>query len=745
MTSALPATATLDPASAPGVTLFVHEARPADTDRGLVRIDPDDLQLIGAGTGDIVRIETVVPPGGLDGAEGRVVHARAMPAVAETRGRKLLALDSSLRESLGVTIGDAVTITLDAAAPARRITLSIPDFAMALSPVLLKQINRALELIPVAAGRRVRITLLGGRRLSALVTAVEPAGVVIAGAETDIRLARSDGAASVPTRAQGEVRFEDLGGMSREIARVREMIEWPMRHPDVFSHLGIEAPKGVLLSGPPGTGKTLLAKAVATECQATFFQINGPEIVSKHYGESEEQLRSIFKRAEAKAPAVVFIDEIDAIAPKREGLAGDRQVERRIVAQLLTLLDGMNGRGQVVVMAATNLPSSIDPALRRPGRFDREIAFSVPDRLGRREILDIHTRGMPLGPDVVLDRLAEVTHGYVGADLGALAREAGMSALRRQIGHQGPAVSIDAAELTVSQADFETALNEVGPSAIREVASDVPTVRFTDIGGLDGIKDALTEAVIWPLSYPQYFAEAGLKSTGGVLLHGGPGTGKTLLAKALAHESGVNFIAVRGPQLLSQYVGESEKAVRDVFAKARLLAPAIIFFDEIDSLAPRRGDGGNAAAERVVAQLLTEMDGIEDRRGVFVLAATNRPDRIDIALLRPGRFDRLIEVPLPDASARRSILAVHLARRNLAPDLDLARLAVACDGFSGADIEAACRMAALGPVRRAIALGGRDAVEAITAADFAAALAASTARDSAGSDRSGAPKNEDSA
>jgi len=654
------------------------------------------------------------------------VHGRAMPAYQENRGRNLIALDGTMRESLAVQTGDPVTVSLVDARPALQITLAIPDLQIAPSPMLMKQISRAIELVPVSQGSALRITMPGGRRLSATVTETQPHGVVLAGVETDVRLARADGLPARRERAQGEIRFEDLGGMAREIARVREMIEWPLRHADVFSHLGIDAPKGVLLSGPPGTGKTLLAKAVATECNAAFFQINGPEIVSKHYGESEEQLRSIFKRAEAKAPSVVFIDEIDAIAPKREGLAGDRQVERRIVAQLLTLLDGMNTRGQVVVMAATNLPSSIDPALRRPGRFDREIAFSIPDRLGRREILDIHTRGMPLAPDVMLDRLAEVSHGYVGADLGALAREAGMAAIRRLIANQGATAAIAATDLSVTQGDFDVALNEVGPSAIREVASDIPSVGFADIGGLDSIKAELIEAVVWPLRYPQYFVEAGLKSTGGVLLYGAPGTGKTLLAKALAHESGVNFIAVRGPQLLSQYVGESERAVREIFAKARLLAPAIIFFDELDSLAPRRGTGGNSAAERVVAQLLTEMDGIEERRGVFVLAATNRPDCIDPALLRPGRLDRLVDVPLPDSDARRAILKVHLARRLVDAAVDFNRIAEACAGYSGADIEAICRMAALGPVRRAIAAGGGDAVGPIEPDDFAAALASFT-------------------
>jgi transitional endoplasmic reticulum ATPase len=706
----------IDEKSGVDVTLTVHEGRPADADRGIVRLDPAALAAIGADIGDVVAI-----------IGARTAYARAMPALSEQRGRGLIAMDGTVRANASVVLGGAVRVTRASAQPAARVALALRDFSAAPSPILLRQIGRSLENVPVRTGDTIRIPIIGGRVLEATVASTRPDGVAMIGERTQIAIERPGTTAqpkASPVGARG-LRYEDLGGLSRELARVREMIEWPMRHGELFAHLGIDPPKGVLLIGPPGTGKTLLAKAVASECNATFFQINGPEIVSKHYGESEEQLRSIFKRAEQKAPSIVFIDEIDAIAPKREGLAGDRQVERRIVAQLLTLLDGMQSRGQVIVMAATNLPGSLDPALRRPGRFDREIAFSPPDRVGRREILDVHTRGMPLAESVDLDRLAAVTHGYVGADLAALAREAGMAALRRLMtasdgDTDAAARNLDG--LDVRQSDFDTALNEVGPSAVREVSIDIPTVRFDDVGGAENVKQTLIEAIVWPLTYPALFDAAALKPAGGLLLCGPPGTGKTLIAKAVAHESGVNFIGVRGPQLLNQYVGESERAVRDVFAKARMVAPAIIFFDEVDAIAPRRGSGEGAVVERVVAQLLTEMDGIEERRGVFVLAATNRPDRVDAALLRPGRFDQIIEVPVPDLATRRSIYDIHTRHRKIG-GVDLDALARSSEGLVGADIEAVCRIAALSAVRRAIASGRADALQPIEPADFDAALA----------------------
>ncbi|NTW97766.1 MAG: AAA family ATPase, partial [Oscillochloris sp.] len=485
--------------------------------------------------------------------------------------------------------------------------------------------------------------------------------------------------------------------------RIREMIELPLRYPEVFERLGIDAPKGVLLYGPPGAGKTLIARAVANETSAHFVTINGPEIIDKLYGASEANLRGIFEDARKKAPAIIFIDEIDAIAPKREDLSGDRQVERRVVAQLLALMDGLESRGNVIVIAATNLPNSLDPALRRPGRFDREIVISVPDKDGRHEILEIHTRGMPLAADVNLDRLAAVTHGFVGADLQAFCREAAMSALRRLL----PDIDFSQAQipydklmaLEVTADDFGAALADIEPSAIREVFTEIPDVSWEDVGGLEDVRRLLTEAVEWPLRHARAFDHMGVRPSKGILLHGAPGTGKTLLAKALARESEANFISVKGPELLNRWVGESERGVREIFRKARQAAPCIIFFDEIDAIAPPRGGGNNDVTERVVSQLLTEMDGIEALKGVVVLAATNRIDRVDPALQRPGRFDFLVEMPLPDEAVRRAILGVQTRNMPLAKDVDLDVLSTETEGFVGADLEGLCHKAAMLAIR----------------------------------------------
>jgi transitional endoplasmic reticulum ATPase len=687
------------------ITLRIREARAMDAGRGVARLDPASLAAIGARVGDVIALT----------AE-RTTHVRALPAHNEDRGQGVILIDGATRANLSLGVDDPVGISRREAGDAEKITLSFEQPPQPSAPFL-RRVQQALEGLPLAAGDAVRLRVVGGRDMIATVAATRPEGPVFIQPATLIDIASGAG----QRKARG-VGYDDLGGLSRELARVREMIELPIRRPEIFTHLGVDAPKGVLLSGPPGTGKTLLARAVAEECNAAFFQINGPEIVGKHYGESEAQLREVFERAAAKAPAIVFIDEIDAIAPKREGLAGDRQVERRIVAQLLTLLDGVTARGQVIVMAATNLPDSLDPALRRPGRFDREIVIGVPDRVGRREILAVHTRGMPLGVGVDLERMAAVTHGFVGADLAALAREAGMAALRRAVRAAASDLqNMDVSALVVEAADFDAALAEVRPSAIREVFTDVPEVSWDDVGGAADIKRALTEAVIWPLMHGAVFDRLKLQPTKGVMLVGPPGTGKTLVAKALASEAGVNFISVRGPQLLNQYVGESERAVRQVFAKARMAAPCIIFFDEIDALAPVRGAGDGAVMERVVAQLLTEIDGVEDLKGVFLLAATNRVDRVDPALVRPGRFDLVLALPLPDAATRADILAIHGRELPFDGEIDWERLVLSTEGCSGAELKGLMQAAALEAARRAVETGSRE--PAVTAADIAAALA----------------------
>ncbi|MEK7873400.1 MAG: CDC48 family AAA ATPase, partial [Chloroflexota bacterium] len=498
--------------------------------------------------------------------------------------------------------------------------------------------------------------------------------------------------------------YEDIGGLRREVQKIREMIELPLKYPELFERLGIEPPKGVLLHGPPGSGKTLIVRAVANETDASFFHVSGPEVIHKFYGESEAHLRAIFDKARENAPAIVFIDEIDAIAAKREDVRGDQQVERRVVAQLLALMDGLKSRGKVIVIGATNIPQVLDPALRRPGRFDREINIGVPDRNGRLEILQIHTRGMPLGPDVSLEKLAEVTHGFVGADLEALCREAAMTTLRNIM----PRIQLDAnyipyellSEMKITLDDFREALKDVEPSAIREVFTEIPDVQWDDVGGLEEVKRVLMETIEWPFKYPYLFSRAKTSPPKGILLTGPPGTGKTLLAKAAASQSGVNFISVKGPALLSKWVGESERGIREVFRKAKQVSPCIVFFDEIDALAPVRGAGADShATERVVSQFLTELDGIEELKGVTVLAATNRPDIVDPALLRAGRFDIQIELPIPDEKARQKIFAIHTRGKPLADDIDIATLAKSAEGMVGADIEAVCRRASMLAIR----------------------------------------------
>jgi len=538
-----------------------------------------------------------------------------------------------------------------------------------------------------------------------------PDGVVSVGSTTLIRVKSKEGKIE-----RAKISYEDIGGLSTQLQRIREMIELPLKYPEVFNRLGIEAPKGVFMYGPPGTGKTLTARAVANETDAYFTSITGPEIMGKFYGESEARLRSVFENAQKHAPAIIFIDEIDAIAPKREDMGSEKQVERRVVSQLLALMDGLVSRGHVIVIGATNIPNTIDPALRRPGRFDREISIPIPDKNGRLEILEIHTRGMPLAKDVSLEKLAEITHGFVGADLEALAREAAMSALRKilpEIDFELSDIPYEALlKLEITMDNFLEAMKEIEPSAIREVFVEVPDVKWSDVGGLDNIKQELKEAIEWPLKYPDIFREAGTNPPKGILLYGKPGTGKTLLAKAVANESGVNFISIKGPQLISRYVGESERGVRETFRKAKQAAPTILFLDEIDSLVPRRGSSLTDAhvTERVISQFLAEMDGIEELKGVVVLAATNRLDLVDPAILRSGRFDLLFELPAPDEKTREEIFKIHTKNKPLDKDVDLKRLAKEIESRVGSDIEFVCRKASMFAIREFINQGKEGGV-----------------------------------
>lgn len=694
--AASPATVPSAPAAASpmsgGIRLRVAEAHPKDAGRGIVRLDPADLERIGVNIGDIVTV-----------AGERKTVAKAMPAYLPDRGKKIIQLDGITRENAGAGLDMTVAVERCHAEPAQAIALkplSGPQRSNRSQP---QYISRLLEGRPLMAGDRVRVDLVGASVRDFRVESVAPKGAVIVTNATRLNLREE---VESEQRRTG-VTYEDIGGLRREIQRIREMIELPLKYPEVFDRLGIDAPKGVLLYGPPGSGKTLIARAVANETNAHFISVAGPEIIHKFYGESEAHLRQIFEEAEKRAPSIIFLDEIDAIAPKREETSGDKQVEKRVVAQLLALMDGLKSRGRVIVIGATNIPNTLDPALRRPGRFDRELSIAIPDQPGRLEILEIHTRGMPLAEDVDLAWLAAVTHGFVGADLESLCREAAMTALRRLLpsldfsASRIPFEVIESLEVTMDH--FRSALTEVEPSAIREVFTEVPDVGWDDVGGLEEIKEALREAVEWPILYPGLYAYAGTTPPKGILLSGPPGTGKTLLAKAVAKQSGANFISVKGPALLSKWVGESEKGVREIFHKARMAHPCIVFFDEIDALAPTRGSGSSDVTERVLSQMLTEMDGIEALQGVMVLAATNRPDMLDPALMRTGRFDIKFELPLPDRASRQAILQVHTRRKPLAPDVDLKELAALTEGKSGAEIEGICRRAAVAAIREYLA------------------------------------------
>ncbi|MCL7384921.1 MAG: CDC48 family AAA ATPase [Thaumarchaeota archaeon] len=671
------------------VSLRVAEARQRDIGRRIARIDNFAIKELELSPGDTIEITSK-----------RSTVAIVWPPYKEDEGMGIIRIDGEIRRNIGVTVGDYVKVSKAVVKPATKVILApfeplpfVGDFS--------RIVRSQLMNMPLAKGDVIVVPILG-MGIELKVTSTSPSQYVMVVESTVVEVSPT------PTKRVEEitgVTYEDIGGLHEELQRIREMIELPLKHPELFKHLGIEPPKGVLLYGPPGTGKTLIAKAIANETGAHFITINGPEIMSKFYGESEARLREVFQEAEQNAPSIIFIDELDAIAPKRSEVTGE--VERRVVSQLLTLMDGLKSRGQVIVIGATNRIEAIDPALRRPGRFDREIRIGVPDRNGRKEILQIHTRRMPLDNDVNLDELADITHGFVGADLAALCREAAMNALRRflpQIDLEKEVIPAEVLEkIKVNREDFANALKVVQPSALREVVLEVPNVRWDDIGGLESIKQELKEAVEWPLKHPDVFKRLGIRPPRGILLYGPPGTGKTLLAKAVATESEANFISVKGPEVLSKWVGESEKAVREIFRKARETAPCIIFFDELDSIAPRRGLHPDAGVtDRIVNQLLTEMDGLQTLKGVVVIGATNRPDILDPALLRPGRFDRLLYVPPPDLEARYQIFKIHTREMPLDESVDLRKLAEVTEGYTGADIEAVCREAAMVAARENI-------------------------------------------
>ncbi len=659
------------------LTLKVSEALAKDVGRGIARIDPKDMAEMDAEVGDIIQI-----------LGKRPAVAKVMPAYMEDRGKDVIQIDGITRENAQIGLGEKVQAEKVDYKTATNLVLA----PIAPSSTFAREkdsgyIGRLLEGLAVTSGDKVRVTLFGTRYQEFSVVDTSPKGAVTIHPTTLIKMKGE----RVGEKEDVGITYEDIGGLRREIHKIREMIELPLKYPEVFDRLGIEAPKGVLLHGPPGCGKTLIARAVANETDAHFYHISGPEVIHKFYGESEAHLRALFEKAREQAPAIIFLDEIDAIASKREEIRGDQQVERRVVAQLLALLDGLKSRGKVIVIGATNIPNVLDPALRRPGRFDREISIAIPDKNGRLEILHIHTRGMPLASDVDLERLAEITHGFVGADLEALSREAAMITLRKIM----PKIEFEAdyipyellLELEVTMDDFMEALKEVEPSAIREVFTEIPDVKWSDVGGLEEAKRVLKETIEWPLKYSDLFKQANTNPAKGLLLTGLPGTGKTLLAKAVASESGVNFISVKGPALLSKWVGESEKGIREVFKKAKQASPCIIFFDEIDAIAPTRGASADShVTERVISQLLTELDGIEELKGVVVLAASNRPDIIDPALLRAGRFDFQLELPIPDEKTRLEIFKVHTRGKPLADDVDLESLAKVTEGMVGSDI-----------------------------------------------------------
>jgi transitional endoplasmic reticulum ATPase len=673
------------------VQLRVGDARQRDVGRGIARIDQRTMQKLGISAGDVIEI-----------VNKRTTSAIAWPAYSEDQNRDIIRIDGFTRKNSGVAINEYVVIRPAKVKTALAITLAPVDMRLNVDEDFTNFVKNRLMERTLVEGDTTLVMMLG-HAIPFTVSKTRPHGIIKVTAETRLTILNE------PTpegKGLPRTNYEDIGGLQTEIQRVREMVELPLRHPELFQRLGIEPPKGVLLHGPPGCGKTLLARAVANESEANFYSINGPEIMSKFYGESEARLREIFQQAQQNAPSIIFVDELDAIAPKREEVTGE--VERRVVAQLLALMDGLSGRGNVIVIGATNRPGALDPALRRPGRFDREIEIGVPDKKGRYEVLQIHTRGMPLAEDVDLPKLSAMTHGYTGADLSALGRETAMKALRRYL----PQINLEEErippavleKMEVKMDDFLGAYKEVTPTAMREVYIEVTTVHWEDAGGLDDVKQHLIEAVEWPIKTPEIFTKLGIRPPKGILLYGPPGCGKTLLARAVATESEANFISIKGPEVFSKWVGESEKAIREVFRKARMAAPSVVFLDEIDSLTPRRGMGmsDSGVSERVISQLLTEMDGITTLQDIVVIAATNRPDMVDSAVLRPGRFDRLIYVPEPDEKSRLQILKIYTKGMPISKDVDLNQITIATKYYSGADIESLCREAAMHALRKNI-------------------------------------------
>jgi transitional endoplasmic reticulum ATPase len=670
-----------------GIELRVVEALQNDVGRGIVRIDSRAYKVLGVTSGDIVELKGK-----------KSTAAIVWQAHPQDEGLNTIRMDGYLRQNARIALGDKIFVKKAQVKEAKKVVLA-PTQPMRFSPEFASSIKNKLKGRALTREDTLYVALFG-TSFPLVAAVVQPQGIVIVteGTQVEVKEEPIKDAGKMPS-----ISYEDIGGLKEEVQKIREMVELPMRHPELFQRLGIEPPKGVLMHGSPGTGKTLLAKAVASESEANFIHIAGPELVSKFVGESEERLRQVFKEAEENAPTIIFMDELDAIAPKRAEVTGE--VERRMVSQLLTLMDGLKGRGNVIVIGATNRPNAIDEALRRPGRFDREIEIGIPDRNARKEILQIHTRSMPMTEDVSLDELANITHGYTGADVSALTKEAAMKTLRRILPELDleqefiPPKILD--NLKVTRDDFMNAMREIQPSALREVFVEIPNVKWSDIGGLENVKRELKEAVELPLKNPEVFTKMGIRPMKGLMLVGLPGTGKTLFAKAVATESEANFISIKGPEVFSKWVGESEKAVRELFRKARMAAPCIIFIDEIDAIAGKRSGGENDsnASERVVNTLLTEMDGLLNLKNVIVLAATNRPELIDRALLRPGRFDRILEIPVPDEKARLEIFKVHMQKMPLDKDVDIKVLAKAADGYTGADIEGLCREAGMEAIR----------------------------------------------